>query len=383
MGFLTIYWNIALLLTLGYVAWMVYYSIGWNRTEEFNPSTHFLETNLRVSILVPVRNEAKYIEACLYSLQQQDYPSPWLEVIVLDDHSTDGSADIIKNFPLNNLRYISIAAESSYPNLKHKKRALSIGVDLARGDLILTIDGDCEAATSWVSTIVQCFKTKNPVCLTGPVLLKGDDRLFEQFQVLDLLGMMQVTAGGIHHQDIYLGNGANLAFKKEVFKSVGGYAGNEKFASGDDVFLIQKMAKNFPGQVAFLKSKQAIVRTKVEPKLSGFIQQRIRWATKNGNTSEPKMLLSVATVFAFSWILLWTPILSFFRPQLWWLVIITWSTKILMDWGALKPMANFMDSPKSLKWFLPSLPLHVLYISGIGLLANLKKRYIWKGRRVR
>ncbi|MCB0643932.1 MAG: glycosyltransferase, partial [Phaeodactylibacter sp.] len=380
----SISWSIGLLLTAAYFAWMFYFQRGWMQIPIFEASnTVFTVDPPFVSILVPIRNEARQIEQCLKSLQDQRYPASALEILVLDDHSTDTGPAIVQHFPLASIRYVNLAEQSAFADLQHKKRALSIGVQWARGDYILTTDGDCRVPPDWVATMVGFLRKKDLVGVTGPVLLEGDPNAFEQFQVLDLMGMMQITAAGSHYGSMHLANGANFAFRKDAFHAVGGYAAQAQFASGDDVFLMQQLAAQFPGRVAFLKSPSAIVRTGVEARLPDFVQQRLRWATKNRSTPELPMLVALTSVFFFSWALLLVLPAGILLPGLVPLAVLMWAVKLGLDRRMLGQMAAFFEARQAMRWFFPASVLHVLYISGIGLLANLKKRYRWKDRQVR
>jgi len=106
-----------------------------------------------------------------------------------------------------------------------------------------------------------------------------------------------ITIGSFGHRDSFLGkpflcNGANLCYDKEGFEAVNGFDGNEHIASGDDVFLLQKMMERFPDQVQFLKSREAVVLTSPKDTLRGLLQQRIRWASKTSalKATFPKVL---------------------------------------------------------------------------------------------
>ncbi|NQZ76202.1 MAG: hypothetical protein HRT61_08840, partial [Ekhidna sp.] len=74
--------------------------------------------------------------------------------------------------------------------------------------------------------------------------------------------------------------GANLGFKKEAFKKVGGYSNNLFTPSGDDEFLLFNIMTQFPYTTRFLKSKEAIVTTAPHDNMLAFLNQRKRWTSK-------------------------------------------------------------------------------------------------------
>src|SRR5213075_2078285 len=116
--------------------------------------------------------------------------------------------------------------------------------------------------------------------ISGPVKLEEGNSLFGKMQVTEFASLIGTGAASIGFGMPNMCNGANLAFEKAAFVAVNGYAGNDKIASGDDEFLMHKIHSQFPGSVCFLKNPKAIVRTNVQQSLSGFLSQRIRWASK-------------------------------------------------------------------------------------------------------
>jgi cellulose synthase/poly-beta-1,6-N-acetylglucosamine synthase-like glycosyltransferase len=100
-----------------------------------------------------------------------------------------------------------------------------------------------------------------------------------------------------------MANGANLAYRKQAFETVSGFAGNAHLASGDDMFLVQKVeARRWPGSVVISqKPCEATVQTKAAPDLRAFWHQRLRWGTKNAAIPSWPLRLSLLTVFLFCW----------------------------------------------------------------------------------
>ena len=111
--------------------------------------------------------------------------------------------------------------------------------------------------------------------------MSGERNLLERFQSLDFCGMMGITGAGIHKKYLLMGNGANLAYEKAVFEEVGGFEGIDHLASGDDILLMQKIAKVYPEQLVFVKNLEAVINTTAQPTWRAFIQQRVRWASKS------------------------------------------------------------------------------------------------------
>lgn len=101
-------------------------------------------------MICPVFNEEKFIEACIISIIEQDYPQDAMEIIFVDGRSTDHTADIIQ-------RYIQ-----NYPFMKlidNPKRivpyALNRGLQEAKGEVIMRLDGHCTYPTNYISELVK------------------------------------------------------------------------------------------------------------------------------------------------------------------------------------------------------------------------------------
>src|SRR5690606_4381794 len=128
------------------------------------------------------------------------------------------------------------------------------------------------------------------------------------------LGMMLLTGAAIRKGEPYLANGANLAYPKAVFEKVDGFSGVDHLASGDDMLLLQKIAKQFPkGAIHFAKSADCLMRTRAKNTLREFLSQRIRWASKSSAFRSIRLLWTLGVVFVLCWsILLGSLIAPFF-----------------------------------------------------------------------
>ena len=111
----------------GYVLLILYFLAGWLRLKEFEPGQKMPTT--KVTVVVPVRNESHNILNLLNNLKEQRYNKNLFEVIVVDDHSTDNTLQLIRNFQMPNLRVIALSddPELALVNRVNKK----IGIEKA------------------------------------------------------------------------------------------------------------------------------------------------------------------------------------------------------------------------------------------------------------
>jgi len=378
------YFYISILLGVAYILIMLRYIMGWNAIpfweipSSYNPST-------KVSILIPARNESENIQKCISSILLQKYPIPLFEIIVIDDHSTDDTAALVQDFQESNVQVLFLKDFIKNRNdLKSfKKKAIEIAISKSSGDLILTTDADCIVPSDWLNLIVSFYEKNQYKFIAAPVNFYNENSLFEKFQSLDFLGMMGVTGAGIYKRFMNMCNGANLAYEKKAFYEVNGFEGIDEIASGDDMLLMQKMAKQFPHKIAFLKNQKATVLTKAMPDLKSFAQQRIRWASKSGSYQELQIVFILALVFFFCVSIVINFFLLFFFKEILWIFLIQLFIKIIIDFFFLNQMCAFFKRKDLMKIFVPAQIFHILYIAVIGFLGNMKKEYNWKGRKVR
>ena len=329
-----------------------------------------------VSIVVPVRNEGTNLEPCLSSLLQQNYPPALREIIVVDDFSEDGTADVAASFADRGVRLIRL--QDLFPGeagRSSKKLALQSGIDAATGKLIATFDGDSCAPPGWLAAMAGYYEKHRPVLMAGPVAFTGGPAFLVRFQALDLFAMTGTSAAGIARRWFHLGNGTNLFYEREAFHAIGGFEGIDRLASGDDVFIMQKMAEVFPGRLAFVKSAEALVRTAPAKNWTAFWQQRLRWGSKASQYKEWKLTALAALVLVFSWSIILSPV---FAPLAF---VPVFALKSWADYRLLKQVARFFHSEALLSVFWKSQFLHVSYIAISGLASVFFRRYRWKGRR--
>ena len=374
---------------------MRWYVWGWRALPEWHIPPDWV-AKTPVTVLIPARNEAGHISDCLQSILDGAYPLHLLEIIVFDDFSEDETASIVTQIAQQNLPAtirllrLSDILPTDAAGRANKKTAIEQGVALAAGELIVTTDADCIAGTDWLRLLVSRFESSPdtaplPVLVTGPVLFHREKYVLQYFQSLDFLGLMGITGAGIHKGFQRMGNGAHLAYYKSVFQAVGGYDGNRQTASGDDMFLIQKVAVRYPGRIAFLKNAAAAVRTEARPDWRSFVQQRLRWGTKNAGLPEWPVRLILLAVFLFCWSIwvnLFAWLCSGFQAKLLYLLVFQVYIKITFDWILLRDMCRYFKRRELLQWFLPSFFLHTLYIPLVGTGSLFFREYVWKGRRV-
>jgi cellulose synthase/poly-beta-1,6-N-acetylglucosamine synthase-like glycosyltransferase len=347
-----------------------------NQVEALSPA----QSSTQFTVIIPARNEAANIKACVDSIIAQDYPKDAFEIIVIDDFSEDDTAFIVQALSqqFSQVRLLQLKDHCKEgETLAYKKKAIEIAVSLAKGDWILTTDADCIVPKKWLLLYNAYIQQHQPCFVAAPVMFIKTSGVLNQFQVLDFLALQGITAAAVGAGKHSMSNGANLGFEKTAFIAVGGYQGVDHIASGDDMFLMHKMKQTLHKPVGYLFHPDAIVLTAAMDTWKGFIMQRIRWASKARYYDDRSITMVLTLVYLFN--------LSFVCLALmgsWSSLIIALGFKTFFELYFLDPVARFFKLQPELRYFVFYQPIHIVYNIAAGLFGQLKT-YSWKGRKVK
>jgi cellulose synthase/poly-beta-1,6-N-acetylglucosamine synthase-like glycosyltransferase len=339
----------------------------------------------KFSIIIPARNEADNIESCLHSIFNSHYPHNCFEVIVVDDHSTDNTAALVKQLQqrFSNLQVIELAKVIGSKQLNaYKKKAVETAIAAASNEWIVTTDADCIVNTNWLVVLDAYIQTNDVVWVAGPVRFITNRTWISIFQAIDFLGLQGITAAAVSAGVYSMSNGANLAYKKSVFNEVGGFKGIDDIASGDDMLLMEKIKTAYPDNIGYIFSREAIVDTAPMPDWKSFINQRIRWASKSTQYKDGKIFFALIAVYLLNLAILLFPIFILIDVSVagWWLLLI--AIKAMAEFIFLYRVATFFRQRTLLGWFFLLQPVHIYYIVLAGWMGKFGS-YKWKGRTVK
>ncbi len=366
-----------LAITAGYILLIAGYNIAWFNIKHWKITD--TKPNTKVSVIIPARNESENILRCIENVCAQTYPSDLLEIIIVDDSSTDNTAYLVKNFiskaHFKNISLIELASG----NLSSKKQAISEAVKIAKGSLIITTDADCVMSSKWIISIVEYFEKYNPVMIIGPVSFCNESGVFQKMQSLEFMSLIASGAASAHLGTPIMCNGANLAYEKEVFLKTRDGEASDKFVSGDDIFLMHKIKKTFKRKIVFIKSRDALVQTKPQVTVKSFLNQRKRWVSKSHGYTDTATIITALMVFLFNFILLSCFIFSFFSSFFFNIFIICFASKLIVDFPILMGASSFFKKKKMMYFYIPLQLIYPVYIVFTGL-SGLFGNFSWKDR---
>jgi len=363
-------------ITVAYLIVIGVITYGWFALFK-TPVNNSIDKEVHVSVVIAVRNESSNIQKLLKQIINQDYNSSLFEIIIINDHSTDNTLKLINEFKANNLQIKIIIIEAKGSG---KKNALSEGISISSGELILSTDGDCNVKPEWVKSVVDYYLATNKKVILGPVIYNNEKTYLQKLFSLDFISLVASGAGAVGVGLPLMGNGANLAFTRDVYFATKGEGNSEKYASGDDVFLIHNVSKKYGADaIGFLQNSNAIVSTNPPSNFSQFFKQRIRWASKASGYQLVWPILVAITVFLFNMSLFVILVGSLWFNWLlpvYFLIIIT---KFLIDTPLIFSFLSFAKKTSLKPLFLVMEFVYPPYIV-LAAIASSIFSFDWKGR---
>lgn len=373
-------WGILLL----YAIFNAALAFTWVRMQPFVPLKTAATTSL--SVVIVVRNEAATIGLLLDDLNRQTLPAARFEVLIADDGSTDGTLERVTQFipqAQYSLRIFPLATDDT--TLSPKKKGITEAIRLAKGELIVTTDGDCRVSIHWLALLEEFYRTRQARLISAGVAFTQEKSLFEKLQTVEFASLIGSGACALQWGFPTMCNGANLAYSKVVFAEVGGFSGIDHLASGDDELLMHKIGERYPGQLYFLKHPASVVHTQAQPSLSRFYQQRKRWASKWKAYRDVRISLLAIFIFLSNVGLIVAAGLCLTGRYAFSTFILQAAVKFLAEFIPLALFIRYLQPPRQSIRRIALLPLvqvlYPFYVVFFGLAAQ-RKGFVWKGRKM-
>lgn len=331
-----------------------------------------LTPKTKFSIIVPFRNEAENLPVLLGSLSKLNYPLELFEVILVDDDSEEA-------FKVPNLKFKVSVINNVRVSNSPKKDAIVTAMEIVNCNWVITTDADCMVNKNWLLTLDNYIQLHDVVMIAGAVTYDCNNLFLHHFQQLDLASLQGATIGSFGIKKGFMCNGANFAYTKSLFQELNGFDGNDGIASGDDVFLLQKAAEQFPEKVHYLKSQNNIVITKPLNDWKSLFYQRVRWASKASSYKSTFGKGLALVVFAgnlslvLAFILLLLGLLSFLNMLLF--LILKFSVDAILIYKS----NQFLNKDR-MRYFIFSSLLYPFFSTAVALY-SLFGKYEWKGRK--
>lgn len=217
-----------------------------------------------ISIIIPAYNEGAYISDCLKTVKSLDYPKEKLDVIVVDDGSTDDTFKRAKAFEGSNLRVLRKENGG-------KGAALNFGLKHAKGEFVATMDADSYLEPNILIEMLPFFKEKDVMAVTPAVRIKQTDKWLSELQRVEYL-MILFSRKLLNYVDsVPVTPGPFSLFRASVFNEVGVF--DEHNLVEDQEIALRIQSHNFK----IRSSMTALVYTEPPDNMNDLMRQRVRW----------------------------------------------------------------------------------------------------------
>ncbi len=327
----------------------------------------------KVSIVTAARNEETNIRSCLESLVSMDYPSKKLEIIVVDDNSTDTTPKIIDEFVSRHPGILTLTAQLSKDHLRGKANAIAQGIDRSTGEIILMTDADCTVQRSWVRATVQSFGERTGV-VAGLTLLRPNG-WFAGMQSLDWAYILAVASAAMALKNPLSCIGNNFSFRRSAYDEVGGYRGT-KFSVTEDFALFKAITESGRWEYRYPFEKETLVFSRACSNVPELYRQKRRWGVGGKDMPISGMAIMVIA-FCMHTLLVMSPFLAI-------------NTSLLLSGAFVKIVSDFLllripllrtEQSEQLKYFALFQFYYILYVIALPFAVFFGGKVVWKGRK--
>lgn len=325
-----------------------------------------------LSVVIPFRNEVNRIEPLIASLNRADYEGLSVQLIFVDDHSTDATIEFIEE-------HLKASYELIVSSSEGKKNALTEGIAMAAHSYVLTLDADIYFEVDYFKQVIHQIKDQD--CIILPVRsFANKNNVLQHLDVLEFKSLQTATFGSIGLGQPFLSNGANFLFKKVAFDAVQGYSGNLEISSGDDQYLLDKFKKSGM-KISGIVDSRVMVTTLAESSLIEFFRQRIRWSSKSFAIRNFWTFLNSGLIFTINVaVIIWLMLLPFSKLAVDFVGFLM--LKLILDYALILNKRSAYELGKSV-YYIPLLsiiyPFYLLFLIPAGLIMRPK----WKDRTIK
>lgn len=244
-----------------------------------NQNTYDYEDPI-VSVVLPAFNEEETIEKAITSIKNQNYDNNLVEIIVVDNNSTDRTRTIAENQSVR-VHFLEHGPVGKVRNT---------GAELAKGRILFFLDADCIAPNDWIRNgVSQIIKNEN-------IVLGGGYELRKEPKALEKLWLLDGPNGALLPKDLL---GGSIAISKSTFKKAGGF--DETVTSGEDSLLSKSLRKL--GCTVKIDRKMSVTNLGNPTSFYSFLKRQI-WHSENylrnfrEDLKDPTLILTLFFLFS-------------------------------------------------------------------------------------
>jgi cellulose synthase/poly-beta-1,6-N-acetylglucosamine synthase-like glycosyltransferase len=218
----------------------------------------------KISVIVPAYNEEKNIRKCIESLLSANYPKDKLEVIVVDDGSTDRTYEIAKSIKDKRVKVYT------KPN-SGKGASLNFGIERASGELIAVLDADSTIGHETILRMLHLFEDEDVAAVTAAVKVRKSSNLIKEFQRIEYLFIIFTRKLLSFIDAVPVTPGPFSIYRSNVLRKIGGFDENNLVEDHEIALRLQYYNYKIRSSI------DADVYTEVPENTSALMKQRVRW----------------------------------------------------------------------------------------------------------
>ncbi len=357
---------IFLIIIIGYFLQSFIYAVGVQKKFPTIDEDELLTS----TVIVAARNEEKNILRCLESLDKLVYPEGKLEIIIVDDRSTDNTGNIVDDFIKDKPKFKKVISKEEKGKLRGKTNALASGIEAAEGEIILTTDADCIVPPTWALRTASYYKEN--VAMVNGFTTQTAHGNFDGMQSIDFIYLLMIASSTINLGKPISCIGNNMSYLKKAYLEIGGYEALP-FSVTEDFNLLMAIYKLGKYKIIYPLDKATLVTSLPCKNIKALYRQKKRWAVGGLGVPLRGFMILINGYLTYLGMLL---LPFFYSPLFLYLVIF----KIAIDFFILYPIHKRLGIEKNMKYFFTAEIYFTVYVLALPFLVAFNRKVRWKGR---
>lgn len=226
----------------------------------------------KISVIIPAHNEDKTIKSAVLSVIHSNYPQEKLDVIVVDDGSTDNTSYIVQKLQQHYKNSLNLIVLDK--NLG-KAHALNIGMQsVSESEIVMCLDADSQLDAHAVKNAVQYFKDPKVMAVASNVHVIPAKRILNIIQLYEYIVCYQMKSAHSNYNIEYIIGGIGSTFRRSFIEKIGYYDEN---TVTEDIDLTMKILRNGNKNIKIMYGSDIITYTQGALTLRDLMKQRLRW----------------------------------------------------------------------------------------------------------
>ncbi|MBL0176790.1 MAG: glycosyltransferase [Ignavibacteria bacterium] len=327
-----------------------------------------------VTVIVAARNEETNIDACVDGLSRIEYPPKMLEIIVVDDQSTDSTPELLRAWEGRCAGLRVLRTTGSLYDLHGKANAVAQAVEQSRGEIILTTDADCVVSPAWVRNTVRQY-APDTGCVCGFTLIRGKGG-FNGMQALDWVYLLTIASAGVGWGFPLSAVGNNMSFRRKAYDDVDGYRG-VGFSVTEDFALFKAISYKTKWKIRYPVEPSTVVWSEPCADLHEVYRQKKRWG-RGGVDIHPVGFGIMSIGWLMNIALFVVPFLGV-SPLVW---IAALAGKFAGDAFLLSRPLTIFGIRHLYRYFLHYELYYLVYVTLLPFIVFLTGKVVWKDRKL-